>query len=159
MNKSFKNLCSEQQAIAVQRFPDAACGDGFIYQDYCEPLKKPTGTVFCRQCKGQASIDNTVDIELSEDFFSSHISLVENSFNQDASWNGCLFETYGDEFYFVLKQPRQYIWTLVECDQSDSLILLSGFHRVNRMGYLITKKPLPASKPPHPFNQYIVNSR
>ena len=64
-----------------------------------------------------------------------------------ASWGfgdgpGCLFETYGDELDFVLSQDPQTVWTFVDGDDGDQYVM-SGFHIVNRIGYLLSIEPVP----------------
>jgi hypothetical protein len=53
------------------------------------------------------------------------------------SFGGCMYETFGEELEYVRKQPTNRIWTIVDTD-GDDLIILAGFHIVNRLGYLIT---------------------
>ena len=86
-------------------------------------------------------------IEITEDEFDSRFPLVTNHLNPNASWcldkqGGCLFETYGEELEFVRQQDPSTVWTLVDGDDSDQY-LLSGFHFVNRIGYLISTVPVP----------------
>ena len=83
-------------------------------------------------------------IELSEDEFDRRFPLLSNHLNTSASWafgddGGCLFETYGEELAFVKQQDSGCIWTLVDGD----LYVISGFHFVNRIGYLISREALP----------------
>jgi len=59
--------------------------------------------------------------------------------DEDAPWDGCMFETYGPELEFVRQQPNQQIWTLVEAD--GRWYICTGYHRVNRVGYFVTEKP------------------
>ena len=84
----------------------------------------------------------TTLIELSEDEFDRQYPLLKNHLNPNASWvygegPGCLFETYGDELAFVRQQDPSTVWTLVDGDDGDQY-LLSGFHFVNRIGYLVS---------------------
>ena len=86
-------------------------------------------------------------IQLSEHDFDAQYTLVRNHLNPNASWSygdgpGCLFETYGDELEFVRKQDHCNVWTLADGDNGD-LYLASGFHFVNRIGYLISTVPVP----------------
>jgi hypothetical protein len=86
-------------------------------------------------------------IELSEDAFATTYPLVPNHLNLNASWGdgegtGCLFETYGEELEFVRRQDSRTIWTLLDGDDGD-LYLASGYHLVNRIGYLISTVPVP----------------
>lgn len=85
-------------------------------------------------------------IELTEDEFDDSYPLVPNHINPSAGWavgesGGCLFETYGDEFEFVRRQPPGRVWTLVDGDDGD-LYLISGLHFVNRVGYLLSTVPV-----------------
>lgn len=85
-------------------------------------------------------------IEISEDEFDVTYPLVINHINPNVSWgdgegSGCLFETYGEELEFVRKQDPRTIWTLLDGDAND-LDLGSGYHIVNRIGYLISTVPV-----------------
>jgi hypothetical protein len=85
-------------------------------------------------------------IELSEDVFDETYPLLRNHLNPNASWgdgegSGCLFETYGEELDFVRKQDPRTIWTLLDGDDGD-LYLASGYHLVNRIGYLVSSVPV-----------------
>ena len=55
------------------------------------------------------------------------------------SFGGCMYETFGEELEYVKQQPNKRIWTIVDGD-GDDLIIIAGFHFVNRLGYLITDK-------------------
>jgi len=86
-------------------------------------------------------------IELTEDEFDEQYALVPNHINPSASWafgdaGGCLFETYGEEFEFVRRYDPSKVWTLVDGDGGD-LYLVSGLHYVNRVGYLLSRNPIP----------------
>ena len=39
------------------------------------------------------------------------------------------------------RQDPRTIWTLMDADDSDQSVLLSGFHLVNRIGYLVSTVP------------------
>lgn len=86
-------------------------------------------------------------ITLTEDEFDSQFPLIENHLNPHATWafgdgRGCLFETYGEEFDFVRRQDPARIWTIIDGDDGDWHIV-SGLHFVNRVGYLVSRKPIP----------------
>lgn len=90
---------------------------------------------------------NETFIQLTEDEFDDQFPLVANHLNPNASWGfgdtgGCLFETYGPELEFVRQQDPSHVWTLIDGDDGD-LYVVSGYHRVNRIGYLISSVPLP----------------
>lgn len=86
-------------------------------------------------------------IELSEEEFDTQYPLRTNHLNPAASWaygegGGCLFETYGEELAFVREQDPRTVWTFIDGDEGDQYVL-SGFHLVNRIGYLISTVPVP----------------
>ena len=58
-------------------------------------------------------------------------------------WGGIMYETYGDEYDYVRevaeKEPKR-VWTLVDGDNGE-LVIIAGWHFVNRMNYVITEKP------------------
>jgi hypothetical protein len=88
-------------------------------------------------------------IELAEDAFDEQYPLLPNHLNPNAGWaygdlgGGCLFETYGEELAFIRQQDPRTIWTLIDGDDGD-LCVTSGFHFVNRIGYLVSSIPVPA---------------
>lgn len=87
-------------------------------------------------------------IEMTEDEFETAYPLVPNHINPEAGWavgddgRGCLFETYGDEFDYVRRFDPQRVWTLIEGDDGD-LYVVSGLHRINRVGHLLSRDPVP----------------
>ena len=89
----------------------------------------------------------TTSIEMTEDDFDMQYPLLTNHLNPNASWafddgHGCLLETYGQELAFIRGQDLRTVWTLVDGDDGD-LYVLSGFHYVNRIGYLVSTVPVP----------------
>ena len=85
-------------------------------------------------------------IQLTEDEFDNRYPLVRNHLDANASWSdnegpGCLFETYGEEVEFVRQQDPLTIWTVIDGDDDDTYIT-SGYHFVNRIGYLISTVPV-----------------
>ena len=86
-------------------------------------------------------------IRLTEEEFDEQFPLVANHLNPNASWGfgdgrGCLFETYGDELEFIRQQDPSRVWTLIDGDDGD-LYVISGPHFVNRIGYLLSRDPIP----------------
>jgi hypothetical protein len=47
---------------------------------------------------------------------------IKNHINPDSGWNGQLFETYGEEFAFVLNQDPQNIWTWWDTDYGSEIV-------------------------------------
>ena len=66
---------------------------------------------------------------------------IQNPIDKEAGYEGCMFETYGEENEFVLNNlNKNTVWTLITGDDEDSWVI-PGYHIVNRMGYFITTKP------------------
>ena len=85
--------------------------------------------------------------QMTEDEFDKQYPLITNHIDPNASWAfgdgpGCLFETYGEELDFVRSQDPRTIWTLVDGDDGNQYVV-SGYHFVNRIGYLISTIPFP----------------
>lgn len=77
-----------------------------------------------------------------EEYFDNNFTLVKNHINgDDASWGGCMFETYDEELDYICEKreanPKQ-IWSIVEGDKGE--YVCAGFQRVNVLGYLITEE-------------------
>lgn len=90
-------------------------------------------------------------VQLSEIEFDEKFELVKNHLDNNASFDGYMFETYSPEIDFVLEMAKQNrVVTILEgdCEQdedgeeSQCMYYASGFHKVNRIGYLVTKEPL-----------------
>ena len=86
---------------------------------------------------------------LTEDEFYERFNPIKNHFYEnpeDCSFDGCMFETYGQEVDWInglLKNANMYkkIWTILDCE--GKLYITSGYHYVNRYGYLITSEAVP----------------
>lgn len=83
-------------------------------------------------------------ITLTEAEFDERFKPVKNHFaSRNGSWNDCMFETYGEEDDYVRKvheNSPNTVWTQVSDDDGE-LIVVNGWHYVNRMGHLITAVP------------------
>ena len=79
-------------------------------------------------------------MEITVDQWESEYQPVDNTGDEFASWNGQMFETFGDEHEMVLsvatREPRR-VWTLV--DTADGQFIVNGYHQVNRIGYFVTE--------------------
>lgn len=76
---------------------------------------------------------------MQEDQFWDTYKPIKNHLDDNASLGGMMFETYGQELEFVKSQPDNLIWTY--CDDGDTVFISSGYHFVNRLGYLIASTP------------------
>lgn len=62
-----------------------------------------------------------------------------------APYNGCMYETYGEELAYVLKVQKEYpdrVWTIID-NNSGWTGICPGYHLVDRQGYLITDQSCP----------------
>lgn len=109
---------------------------------------------------------STKVLTISEDEFHEKYKPINNPFDLNSSWDGKMLETFGEEleFCFNLAQKENRVWTIVECDEANEedvtddvvydttnddddnyqppcLYIISGFHYVNRQGFLITEIP------------------
>lgn len=75
---------------------------------------------------------------ITEDAFFDEFNPIQNHIDENSSWEGTMFETYGAELEYVKSQPNDTVWTIIE-GNNDDLFINSGFHFVNRIGYLISK--------------------
>lgn len=82
-------------------------------------------------------------IEMDFDEWCNVYKPIKNHIDKDSSFNGEMFETYGDEVNFVKEQDGSYIWTYGDGDDGGSYVW-NGWHFVNRIGYFITEVPCPA---------------
>lgn len=67
---------------------------------------------------------------------------ISNHIDTNASFDGLMFETYGDEVEFVKSSNPDCIWMYGDGDDGGSYIW-SGWGFVNRIGYFITEVPFP----------------
>ncbi|TYA74909.1 hypothetical protein [Seonamhaeicola marinus] len=76
----------------------------------------------------------------SENFFEV-FNLKKNHIDDNASYDGCMFETYGEELTYVKDHAQEYIWTILDGDTTP--IISSGYHHADLIGYLISEIPAP----------------
>lgn len=110
------------------------------------------------ECKGEIQIRTKLVLkhvikQITEDEFYEKYKLVDNHLDNNASFDGKMFETYGEEINFVIKMAKKNrVITIIDGGDVDSLDLdgdissnlyyISGYHLINRLGYLITEKPI-----------------
>ncbi len=81
-------------------------------------------------------------IEMDFDEWFDTYKPIPNNIDKNASFDGHMFETYGDEVAFVKKADPNHIWTYGDGDDGGSYIW-NGWSFVNRIGYFITEVPCP----------------
>lgn len=90
--------------------------------------------------------------ELTEKEFAEQYELVTNQIDENASWDGKMFETFGPELEYVRDMAKENrVITIIEADTDDedeegnilnTFFLVSGMHFVNRYGYMVTTQPI-----------------
>lgn len=78
-------------------------------------------------------------VRLTVDEWEEQFKPINNMFDENSSWNGIMFETYGDEEAFVRGQLPTTIWTYI--DSTGGTLLVNGYSFVNRIGYFVTEVP------------------
>lgn len=81
-------------------------------------------------------------IEMDFDEWCDTYKPITNHLDTNASFDGAMFETYGDELDFVRNEDSDFVWTYGDGDDGGGYIW-SGAHLVNRIGYFITEVPCP----------------
>jgi hypothetical protein len=76
---------------------------------------------------------------MTEDEWYEKYKPIKNHLDPNASWNGEMFETYGEEIEFVKSTPDNFVWTLLDVDGES--IITNGQSWVNRMGYFVCEVP------------------
>jgi hypothetical protein len=81
-------------------------------------------------------------IEMDFDEWVAEYQPITNHIDKNASFDGLMFETYGEEYEAVKSANPNCIWMYGDGDDGGSYIW-SGWGFVNRLGYFITTKPFP----------------
>lgn len=76
--------------------------------------------------------------------FMPQVNTLDDNASFDFGRGGCLYETYGRDLAAVRAADPAHIWTVLESD--GEMFIASGFHFVNRLGYLLTEVPVPAGE-------------
>lgn len=89
--------------------------------------------------------------QLTEQQFDEQFEPVTNHIDDNASFDGCMFETYGEELEYVKQMAEQNrVVTIIEGDNEETndsgepvacMYYVTGYHLVNRIGFLILDKP------------------
>ena len=75
---------------------------------------------------------------ISVEEWESRYKPIRNVLDPNASWDGIMYETYGDDFNLVVKYPNEQIWTY--CDGNDGTYLYAGLYLADRIGYFICEE-------------------
>jgi len=81
-------------------------------------------------------------IEMTFEEADEQFRFIPNQYDEFASFNGLMYETYGDEVEAVKAFDPAKIWMYGEGDNGGSYIW-SGWGFVNRLGYFLSENPVP----------------
>ena len=76
--------------------------------------------------------------------FKPQVNKLDTNASFDFGGGGCLYETYGRDLAAIRAADPGQIWTVLESD--GDMFIASGFHFVNRLGYLLTEVPVPVGE-------------
>jgi len=95
-------------------------------------------------------MDNKI-VNLTEYEFYEKFNTITNHLDNNASFSGKMFETYGEELDFVIEMAKEHrVVTIIEGEGEEedeegflipTMYYSSGMHHVNRLGYLILDQP------------------
>jgi len=77
-------------------------------------------------------------LRISEDSFYETFKPQQNHLDDNAPFDGAMYETYGDEALYanhINRVSPKKVWTIIEGDEGMQYI--TGKHWVNRLGYFI----------------------
>ncbi len=98
-------------------------------------------------------------IRLTEEEFYTKFNPQKNHIDTNAGFDGCMFETYGEELDYVWEMSKKKcVVTIIEGDDDDENIFIdsngveiieptpnmyyvSGYSLINRMGYFVLDEP------------------
>jgi len=101
-------------------------------------LHVQSGSITAGQAARAKVTSDGVDYGTWEEFVAKH-KPVTTPITEDAPYDGCMYETFGEELEIVKKHANEQIFTLVEAD--GYTYACPGFHFVNRVGYLLVEQP------------------
>lgn len=82
-------------------------------------------------------------IKITWEQFEEQYKPVQNHLDDNASLDGVMFETFGEELEYVTKiccgNPK-LMWSYI--DDGETSWLESGNHPCNRIGYVLTENPV-----------------
>jgi len=80
-------------------------------------------------------------LTVHEDTFQAHFEPYRHSEAQHDIWGGLGLEAFGPDLELVHQVDPDHVWTVVDGDAGHDQWIVPGVHRVNRICYLVTRKP------------------
>lgn len=78
---------------------------------------------------------------LHEDAFYEFFVPYRHPLSNHDIWGGLGLETYGDDLKVVQSLDENHVWTVVDGDRGRDAWILPGYHYVNRICYLTSRRP------------------
>ena len=75
---------------------------------------------------------------------------IQNLNYPNSSFDGMMFETYGEEIEYVCEQPKNKVWTIVVAE--GEMYIEPGIRVVNRVGFFVTEIPYTETS-----NDFVIN--
>jgi hypothetical protein len=85
-------------------------------------------------------MDNFIEMTFEE--ADEQFKFIPNQYDEFASFDGLMYETYGDEVEAVKAFDPAKIWMYGDGDNGNTYIW-SGWGFVNRIGYFLSENPVP----------------
>ena len=74
-----------------------------------------------------------------EDVFYAYFRPFRHPSSHFNIWGGHGLETFGEDLQLVFDYVENYIWTVVDGSEGPDQWIIPGFHRVNRVCFLLTE--------------------
>ena len=74
-----------------------------------------------------------------EDVFYKYFRPLRHPSAEFDAWGGHGLETFGSDLAIVRDYDQNFVWTVLDAENSQWIV--SGFHHVNRVCYLLTEVP------------------
>ena len=76
-----------------------------------------------------------------EDVFYEHFRPFRHPLARFDIWGGHGLETFGDDLQLAFVHDENHVWTAVDGEVGADQWIIPGFHRVNRICFLLTEVP------------------
>lgn len=80
-------------------------------------------------------------LNLHEDTFYAYFEPYRHPESHFNIWNGYGLETFDEDLAIVRRMDVNHVWTVLDCDDGSDQCISPGFAFVNRLCYLVTRKP------------------
>lgn len=74
-----------------------------------------------------------------EDVFYTYFRPFRHPSARNDIWGGHGLETFGADLQLAFDYDENHVWTVVDGDKGSDQWIIPGFHRINRICYLLTE--------------------